>query len=170
MKKILLCLSLLLSFNSLSSTISTEQWKEVAAEDNITVYSRASENSLLPFKAEGIINSNVETVLSILKNHKRKNLWSPKLKTVKIHKKLNDNEFIFSEYYKTPWPASDREFLLKGGLIKISDSKYHLSASSIKDELLKDTSHVSADVKKISIYIEKISSNQISLSLNFMEI
>ena len=65
----------------------------------------------------GVINADVVNVLKVLRDFDHKHLWAPKLKSVKIHQKINENEFIFSEYYKTPWPATDREFLLKGTLI-----------------------------------------------------
>lgn len=164
MKYLILASILLISFTSQASV---HKWKKIAEEDNIQVFSRKSDNSLLPFKAEGMIEANVDDILAALKNHKTKNKWSPKLKNVKLHKQLAEDEYVFSEYYKTPWPASDREFLLKGSIKEISPNKYQLKAKSINDNKLKDDSHVQANVKVINVIIEKVSENKTKLEFEF---
>jgi hypothetical protein len=164
MKNLILFLLLIQSLNVYSSI---PKWSEVAREDNIKVFARESSDSTIPFKAEGLINANIDRVIEVLRNHQAKNSWAPKLKSVKIHKKLSSNEFIFSEYYKTPWPAYDREFLLRGSINKVSDDLYELKAKSINDKDLSDNGHVQADVKKINIVIKRISTTQTKLTFEF---
>ncbi len=160
-------LVVLIFVTSLASEASTHIWKKVAQEDNIQVFTRKTSSSLLPFKAEGVINANVDQILEALKNHKTKHKWSPKLKSVKLHKELAENEYIFSEYYKTPWPAYDREFLLKGSIKQLAPSKYQLKASSIDDKDLQNNSHVQANVKTINVVIEKVALNKTKIIFEF---
>ncbi|MFK8139316.1 MAG: START domain-containing protein [Bdellovibrionales bacterium] len=143
------------------------EWTEVLYEDDITVFNKKTEGAILPFKAKGIVAADIETVLSILMDHKLKPQWAPKLKSVKIHKMLSEDEAIFSEYYKTPWPAIDREFLLKGSLVKLSQTKYHLLAKSYKDDSLKEKSHIQANVKVVSIIVDRISPTETMLEFEF---
>jgi len=161
-----LILSILL-FQSFTLFGMDSSWKEIANEDKIKVYAKETQNSIIPFRAQGIIYSNIEVVLKTLKNYKIKHRWSPKLKSVKIHKDLGKEEYIFSEYYKTPWPAYDREFLLKGSIKQVSANKYRLVASSIDDKSLSDDGHVQANVELIHITIEKISEQQTQLDFEF---
>ena len=102
---------ILLSF---ATNAYTQEWKQVGQEDGIIILSQTAQNGILPFKATGMVEDNIESVLKILKDHKHKPEWSPKLDKVKVHKEIDSKNFIFSEYYQTPWPATDREFLLKG--------------------------------------------------------
>jgi len=94
-------------------------WKYLTTEDGITIYTKEAKDSIMPFMASGNINANIATVIKTLKDFNNKNKWSPKLKSVKIHKMISENKYQFSEYYQTPWPATDREFLLEGELKQV---------------------------------------------------
>lgn len=159
-------LSLLVLVLLLPTALFAENWKKTFKKDNITVYADKASPGIIPFKAIGTLDYNIETVLSILKDYKKKQLWAPKLKSVKLHKEISNDEFVFSEYYKTPWPASDREFLLKG-TIKEVGNKYYLDAASVNDSKLKDGGHVQADVTKLYIVLEKIAENKTKISFEF---
>ena len=162
MKKLIVLLSLLLSFTALGNS-----WVEIANEKGITIYSRPSESGIIPFKAKGILNHNLQTVLKALKNDKEKPLWAPKLKSVKIHEKLSENEFVFSEYYKTPWPAYDREFLLHGEILKLSETSYHLKAKSLIEPTLMNDDHVQVDVKYLNVFLRGNSDGTTTIYFEF---
>jgi hypothetical protein len=166
--KLLTIITLLIS---LTIHADTTTWKKLASEDNIQIFSKKAANGVLPFKAEGKIDANIETLLSILKDHKNKNQWAPKLETVKMHKQEGKDQFIFSEYYKTPWPASDREFLLSGTIERPSDSTVILKAHSIDQEKsfshFKSSKHVQADVQYLNVILKKISTNETSIQFEF---
>ena len=134
MKLTMIILITIFSLNTLSNDISKQDknaWNQIGNEDNITIFSKSASDGVLPFKAIGTINRNINTVLSVLKNHQKKHEWAPKLDKVTLHKQLSKTDYIFSEYYKTPWPASDREFLLQGKIKKIDANNYLLLAHSI---------------------------------------
>lgn len=152
----------------LSQSSLANQWKEIASEDNITVFSKSAKNAIIPFKATGIIDSKISEVLGALKDTASKNLWSPKLKSVKLHKIINQREYLFSEFYKTPWPATDREFLLKGRIQKLSHNKYRISAESIDNQKLANDDHIQAQVEYINIILEEVSPNKTRIQFEFL--
>lgn len=147
-------------------------WYEIANQDGISIQTTQTSDDIIPFKAKGIINAQVERVLAVLMDHKKKNLWSPKLKYVTIHKELGPDEFIFSEYYSTPWPATDREFLLQGKLEQLAEKKYSLRAHSLLEKnknskLFRDNGHIQADVRYLNVFIEEVSPGRTEIQFEF---
>ena len=147
MKKILLFLmTLFMSGNVLS-------WELIYQKDKITLYKGESKTSILPFRAEAVLDVPAENIFRTLMDWQRKHEWSPKLKKVILHKALGKNKFIFSEYYSTPWPAMDREFLLLGEGLQEDNGNFLFKAKSLKrSELVnkfKDSSHIQADVQTL---------------------
>lgn len=171
MKNISLFLILIqFSFNSYALSIK-DIWNPIANIDDIQIYSKAAKDGVLPFKANATINVNMEKVLYILKNHSTKHEWAPKLEKVTLHKQLSKNQFIFSEYYKTPWPATDREFLLLGEIERLSSKSVILKAHSIDQEAkfkaFRSEDHIQADVKYINVKLDKVSHNITNISFEF---
>ena len=170
---------LILSSHTFSSWASTptfksseeSEWKKIGDEDSILIFSKKPVDGVLPFKAVGNIDKNINIILSTLKNHKTKHQWAPKLEKVKLHQQLSDSDYIFSEYYKTPWPASDREFLLKGEIKKVSSNSYLLLAHSIDKDpnysRLKSEDHVQADVKYINLKLTQLAQNKTEIEFEF---
>lgn len=148
-----------------------EKWVKLANEDNIQIFSKTASNGVLPFKAEGVIKTNIETLLNILKNHKTKNKWAPKLDKVTLHESQKNNQFIFSEYYKTPWPATDREFLLAGSILRPNQNTVVLKAHSIDQNKtythLKSPNHIQADVQYINVILNKVSLHETRIQFEF---
>lgn len=153
------------------SSYSLAQWKKVSAEDDITIFSLPAKSGVLPFKAVGTVKDNIEKILYILKDHKQKPKWAPKLDSVKVHHQLSKNVFIFSEYYRTPWPATDREFLLKGEIFRIDHNTVLLKAFSVDEtqdySRLKNKSYIQASVKYINLRLTKIDLNQTKVEFEF---
>jgi hypothetical protein len=165
-----------LVFSTLASTsVFSKDWKLVTTQNEISVYSLktgASKSGVIPFKAVGAINANINQVLNLLKDHQNKPKWSPKLKEVKVHKQLTENEYIFSEYYKTPWPAFDREFLMYGKISYINENTITLNAKSIsptkKDfATFFNNDHIQADVKYINLKLSKLDAFTTEINFEF---
>lgn len=159
----------LLNFNLFAST----NWIQVVEEEGVKVFTRELDDQILPFRAEAKINHNIEIVLKALINDKDKPNWAPKLKRVKIHSRSHNGQ-VFSEYYKTPWPAIDREFLLKGNFESITNqnkSSYKLYAHSVSEENLKKRwerkEYIQADVKKIEITLTELSKKDTQMTFEF---
>lgn len=141
-------------------------WDLVSESDGVRIYSKSAEKGVLPFKAVGIIKGNINVAYNALVDYKRKNEWAPKLKEVRVHEKLDDQEYLFSEFYKTPWPTSDREFLLAGRVFKKNHS-YYFTAKSIKEEKLADEDHVQVYVEKLEVVLTKVNDNETAISFEF---
>ncbi len=161
----LLCLLLFITSPSFA-----DDWKFITSEDGINVYGKKAANGVMPFKASAFINTDAQKLVAILKDHKNKPRWAPKLDRVKMHLQLSDNEYIFSEYYRTPWPASDREFLLKGRIDKVGKS-YVLKAHSVDNlpqfHKLASDDHVQATVKYINIVLTEVEPNKTEIQFEF---
>lgn len=153
---------LVLSFN-----VHAKDWIEIYQEDNITIKTLKDKEGIMPFKAEGVIKHSIDKIESALRNYKEKHLWSPKLKNVKMHEEKADDVFIFSEFYKTPWPAYDREFLLKGLIKNIKKGVISFEASSIDLPKLMDDDHVQAQVNKLNVLLEDLGDSTTKITFEF---
>lgn len=143
-----------------------QSWKEVFKKDGITIYGGKKVAGLIPFKAVGQINHPIKDLVGLLNDYKSKHEWAPKLKKVTMHKQLGADHYIFSEYYKTPWPAYDREFLLEGKLIQ-QGNQYIFDAKSTQDMSFADSSYVQADVRKLTLILTAVDSTKTHISFEF---
>ncbi|MDA8792740.1 START domain-containing protein [Bacteriovoracaceae bacterium] len=160
--------NLLLFISCLSIAQANEiEWKEILNEDNIKVYQAIGEFDILPFKAETVLNESKESILKVLKDMKNKSKWSPKLDYVKVHKKISENEIIFSEFYKTPWPSTDREFLLIGKETHLSPKKIKITAKSLNDPSLMNEDYIQADVIKLDLLLTELSKDKTKIEFEF---
>jgi len=162
MKVMIVTLGLFLSVTSEAQA----KWELIHNEEGIKIYSSGERaNGVIPFKAVGKIQGPLDKVVEIMMNHEQKNQWSPKLDSVKIHQQLGPNDFIFSEFYRTPWPSTDREFLLKGN-VKYLENKVIFSAKSIDNEL-KNEDYIQTEVHRLELTLEKIADNETAIEFSF---
>lgn len=158
--------SLLLFLGLCLNSFAQSNWTEVFNKSGIKIYASKKVDGLIPFKALGTINHPIEKVVELLNNYKIKNKWAPKLKEVVLHKMVKKDHYVFSEYYKTPWPAYDREFLLEGSLQKVGE-KYIFDAKSSNEYQYANSDYVQADVKKLTLILSKIENNKTHISFEF---
>lgn len=162
MKIFLITISTLLSFY-----VAAENWSLVHEEQGIKVYAGEYQKSgVIPFKALGVVNAPIHKVAELIENDQLKPEWSPKLKSVIIHERISKDELIFSEYYSTPWPAVDREFLLRGKIKRHSDEFIEYIGESI-DNHYKDADHIQALVKKLNFSLKKVDENRTHITFVF---
>ena len=161
----LLVLTLLLFQSSLALC---EEWELLVQKHGIEVYgAHETKDGLIPFRSKAILNHPFERVLTVLLDADRKPEWSPKLKSTKVHKKISNTSYILSEYYNTPWPATDREFLMLGELFPEKD-KFTLTAKTYIDPKLADKDHIQVDIRKLVVTIEKINETQTAFEFIFL--
>ncbi|EQC42937.1 hypothetical protein M899_0889 [Bacteriovorax sp. BSW11_IV] len=148
MKYIALFFTMVFCFTSASLA---NNWQHVATYEGVELYSMEhNEQGLLPFKAVRESEFPIESFVKLLIDYEHKSKWAPKLKNVKLHKELGANKYIFSEYYTTPWPFYDREFLLQGEIKKVG-SKVIFEGIEIPDDSFKDNDHVKANVRVLTV-------------------
>ena len=160
-KALLLILSLCLCSYS-------AEWELVLEQDSIRVYSKGKNDSKLKaFRAEGIVHANIEKVLyTILDSHRRPQ-WNPKMDTVFYTKRVDSLSYHFAEWYKTPWPAKDREFLLLGTII--SKTKNDITLLARSDHSLNNASekHLTATVHSLELNLKSLDNNSTLLTFKF---
>ncbi|MFT6069694.1 MAG: hypothetical protein ACJAT2_001525 [Bacteriovoracaceae bacterium] len=157
----------LILFVSFSFNASAKDWVEVYQEDDITIKTINEADGVMPFKAEGVIKHSLPKIVAALKDYQNKHRWSPKLKSVKLHSESKNDTYIFSEFYKTPWPASDREFLLEGSIKKIKKGVVSFEASSVDLPSLIDEDHVQAQVHKLNVLLEELDKDVTKITFEF---
>ncbi len=152
-----------------SVDLTTLEWEKFYEEEGIELY-RANQqvDGLIPFKAVAISDGSLEDYLKHLLDTKGRVNWAPKLDKISIHKKLSANEFIYSEFYRTPWPAMDRQFLLRGKVSFLDKNRIRLSAFNAgeSEEFVSDD-HIVCDVLLLNFELEKLGPSQTRLSFSF---
>ena len=157
-----------LALLSLTIHSSEVNWIKFHEEDGVSLY-RAPEkkNGLIPFKAEATFRGTKEDYLKILLSFSQKNQWAPKLKKAKVHRRPAPNQFIFSEYYETPWPATDREFLLRGRIDFPSEKVILLKAENERDLSYAKADHIICDVKILNLELREVGESQTKITFEF---
>ncbi len=144
-----------------------EQWEFVERFDTIKLYQAVEEDGdFLPFRAEATLNVSAERIAMALVDIERKNMWAPKLKFTKLHKILSSNSFQYSEYYTTPWPFMDREFLLSGRVVYEPDRIIFRAENSPESEMA-DEDHVQVDIKILNFEIIPLTRNSSKVIFTF---
>ena len=148
------------------------EWEKFHQEQEIALYrAPKSAEGLIPFKAEATFKGNIEHFLMALLYYPDKPKWAPKLKKVVVHKRLGRNRFVFSEYYKTPWPATDREFLLEGNILVEGTKEkriYKLIAHNSKELSFARDGHIVCDVSLLNLTLESVSPEQTFIRFEFL--
>ncbi len=141
--------------------------KGITLVDEITLFSSLEKSdTLLPFKAVAELDIPYQKIVMALVDAERKNSWAPKLKYITIHNKISTNQFEYSEYYKTPWPFDDREFLLLG-TVEYKNDRILFSAKNSPNKNLADTTHLLANIKVMEFSIIPLSPNKTRVEFIF---
>ena len=144
-------------------------WKPLFEKNGIKVFKgKLKGEAVIPFKAIGTLNGSLEEVVSVLLNFQQKHIWSPKLKSVKIHKEKDSFIKTFSEYYETPWPALDREFLLEGKMDIPDQNLVKLFATSSRNTSLSKKDHVLAQVNNLDLTLKRLTATKTAVEFVFM--
>ncbi len=161
-------LSLVLLASSLSADLSSSnQWEQIDTVEGVTLFRSLEEsNDLLPFKAIAKLNIPYEKIVMALVDAENKNSWAPKLKFTAIHNEISTNQFEYSEYYTTPWPFYDREFLLVGTVEYKTDRILFTAQNSINKKLA-DKDHLLANVKVLEFVIIPLSRDRTQVEFTF---
>lgn len=148
-----------LSASSLADS-NQQQWQQVDSYGQIKLYrSLVEREGTLPFKATTELPFGYERIVQLLLHAEHKPSWAPKLKKVKVHKTQDSNAFVYSEYYTTPWPFYDREFLLRGQVQYLADRVVFTAENGV-EESLADEDHLRANVEVLQVSIWPVNAEQ----------
>lgn len=144
-----------------------DRWQAIGKYEGVNLYRRVNETKgLLPFKAVAELNIYYEKIVMALVDAERKAHWAPKLKSTAVHAQLSSNCFEYSEYYQTPWPFKDREFLLLGE-VKYLPERIIFTAQNSKNKQLARKNHLVANIRKLSFVIIPLGPNRTRVEFTF---
>lgn len=92
------------------------QWEVVTEKNNVKVYSPIKfkhASGIVPVKFEGIVKHHISKVLSVMADDSRKYEWVPRAKQIIKLEEINSADFTSYYRYDSPWPFSDRDFIIK---------------------------------------------------------
>ena len=143
------------------------EWEFISDEQGVELYGATQKiDGQLPFKAITEIQAPYQQIIMALMDHEQKPSWAPKLKSTKFHFQNEDNHFAYSEYYETPWPFYDREFLLDG-TIEYRDNSVIFEASNLTKKSLRADNHVLVDIAVLTVEVTPVSSDSSKIIFTF---
>lgn len=146
---------------------SEDPWQYIDTFNGVNLYrSQIETEGFLPFKAIAELNVPYQKIVMALVDVERKNSWAPKLKSTTVHNEKSTNSFEYSEYYTTPWPYKDREFLLLG-TVEYETDHILFSAVNSENKPLADNSHLLVDITKLEFVVIPLSENRTRVSFTF---
>ncbi len=109
-------------------------WRVANKRNGITVFKADEhESGLVPIKVETILPFPPSRVLSVIADTERKQEWVPDLMVVKTVKKLDEYDKIEYSVYDSPWPFSDRSFLVHiKSIAHVKEKKLVIKLNSIE--------------------------------------
>lgn len=145
----------------------TNGWEQIDTIDGVDLFRSLEESdTLLPFKATAKLNIPYQQIVMALVDAEHKNSWAPKLKFTTVHNEMSSNYFEYSEYYTTPWPFHDREFLLLG-TVEYKKDRILFTAQNSPNKHLADTSHLLANVKVMEVALIPLSLDTTQVEFTF---
>lgn len=146
---------------------STNKWEQIDTIEGVALFRYLEESDdLLPFKAVAKLNVPYQKIVMALVDAEHKNNWAPKLKYTTIHNAISTNHFEYSEYYTTPWPFYDREFLLRG-TVEYKHDRILFTAQNSANKHLADENHLLANVKVMQVVIIPLSAGTTQVEFTF---
>ena len=142
-------------------------WQHIEDNEGIALYRSLNETKgLLPFKAVAELDVPYEKIIMALVDAERKPEWAPKLKATAIHAQISSNRFEYSEYYKTPWPFKDREFLLIG-TVSYGRNRVVFSAVNSENKPLASKDHLTANIQELTFFVTPLSDTLTKVEFTF---
>ena len=142
-------------------------WEFISDEQGVELYGATTKlDGQLPFKAVTEIKAPYQQIVMALMDYEQKPSWAPKLKSTKFHFQNSENQFAYSEYYETPWPFYDREFLLDGTIV-YGDNSVILEASNLTQTSFAADNHVQVDVAILRLEISPVSEGSSRVTFTF---
>lgn len=105
-------------------SVYSEPWVKVRESKGIIVWKKSSPgSSLLEFKAEGIVNSSIIKILTIIINVADYPNWVPRNQSGKLISQTDKKNMIVYESSRGSWPVDDRDFVANVNISENSASK-----------------------------------------------
>jgi len=144
-----------------------EHWQHIGTHEDVDLYRALNETQgTLPFKAVALLDVSYDKIVMALVDAERKPQWAPKLKATAVHNQISTNCFEYSEYYTTPWPFKDREFLLSGTVSYQHDRIVFAAVNSQNDRWARDD-HLLANIQALTFEVIPLSAGKTKVAFTF---
>ncbi len=164
---LILTIAILAALCPQQANASTDAWHYLKSDEGVALYrAETMVEGYLPFKAIATVDATVEKIVMALVDAEHKSQWAPKLKSSKVHTEVSANQFEFSEYYTTPWPFWDREFLLVG-TINYDTERVTFSANNSHQKQHASDDHVLVDVAILDFEIVALDHKRSRVTFTF---
>lgn len=134
-------------------------WQKVSKNDGIRVYKKESGDSgLITVKATVKVAHSLEQVLTLMVDQSLRHLWVDRLRSIKRIKQINGVLDAIS-YYQVdfPWPASDRDFVVRTKIWYDQGEKTVKSEThSVMPEYPAQKGYIRAESHKSHIYLKNL--------------
>lgn len=133
---LIFCALALYSINCFAISGDDFKWRVASKKNGVTIFSADKhESGLVPIKVETVLPYPPSRVLAVIADTDRKKEWVPDLRFVRSID--GDNEYDKTEYsiYDSPWPFSDRSFLVRiQSIINEKDKSLIIKLNSVESE------------------------------------
>lgn len=142
-----------------------QKWELLYDTNGVKTWQGSKREGLRSFRSEAVLDFPKAEVLKVLNDLEGRAKWAPKVLSVKVEKFEGDTCF-FREKYTTPWPAKDREFLLKGIISHSGDTTF-LRAQTDSNFMKLSECCEQAFAHNLEITLIKLNENQTFFRFDF---
>ena len=139
-KHILLIIILVFPYSfSVSGQGLNAKWEKVKGGKGVVVFAAdVPGKDVVAFRGETVIEAPIKRLVAALHDMKRKPEWMHELHTVRIVRKIGQNERIEHYHSKTPWPLDDRDFVTPDDIQAVfpSVAEHRLGITTSTDNIL----------------------------------
>lgn len=115
---------LMIGFLFVSISLTGQSWKLKDDEEGIKVYTRTVENSdIKAIKVECTIEATLSQLTAVLLDIPASDEWIYATKYCRVQQTISSSEFIYHSEIDVPWPASNRDFIVRVKLEQDSITK-----------------------------------------------
>ncbi|HEY5749525.1 MAG TPA: START domain-containing protein, partial [Chryseolinea sp.] len=115
---------LTIGFLLVSISLTAQSWELKNEEDGIKVYTRRVENSdIKAIKVECTIEATLSQLTAVLLDIPASHEWIYATKFCRVQKNISSSELIYHSEINVPWPASNRDFIVRVKLEQDSITK-----------------------------------------------
>jgi len=115
---------LTIGFLLVSFSLTAQSWELKNEEDGIKVYTRRVENSdIKAIKVECTIEATLSQLTAVLLDIPASHEWIYATKFCRVQKTISSSELIYHSEIDVPWPASNRDFIVRVKLEQDSITK-----------------------------------------------
>lgn len=151
----------------LPPSVCGSRWEYIQTYEGVDLYrALPAREGGLPFRATADLDVPYQKIVMALVDVERKGVWAPKLKSTTIHSQLSANDFEYSEYYTTPWPFKDREFLLRGTITYQPGQVLFAAVDSHNRRYARDD-HVKANIAVLEFAVIPLSEEKTRVDFTF---